>query len=517
MWQYYHGVSTPAPPVGPVVYSPTGRRRLAVNQAPGGSAYPFVEPSYDIENLLGDLYLAYTDDSQAFLPPFRVLWLYGFGTIYADPPDGYTPTHDYDIVIVDASDQVVFDSTLATNYNAADWNADLRIIEFLDIGRVCRLTMFTSWPPDLEPRDYLSNIVPENGLLDSRTLELMPRSVRSIALYGDAPISRGNLKFQNGYNTTLVVTPPPAHDGGRRVTTLTAGAAPGSGLGRYPGCEDISRLATINGIAGDNRGNFIFAALDCLRVEQPNSVVGELATLVPATIKFSDDCTACNDCQGYRDVYEALRTQWARMVSIGQAAEQARDQYLDNRKRWILSGRDRQAVPLRLAMQPSAGCRLSVSGAYCNNRPTALSNLVLRFSFVYTDPASFGITADTPFVGVPVCGTAIRSGNLRSSSEELAGRTSPNQPELYAMLGEWPVYEAQFDLVAAGGMAFTNFMLEFANCDQSQQAQAVLEAFDGNTGQRLTFFEDWPQNQVSAAIRPIKAVAGFMTFDPCSV
>ncbi len=498
-----------------VVYA--GRQHIGVDQPPGGMSYPFVSPSYDVQNLLADFYLAYNDNKQLFVPPFRISWLGGFGDQPSDVPAGCVQVHPYDLHVVDANDRLVFGSESATAFRMRDWNASLQVIEFETADTVCRVVLFKGWSADDVPRNYDYNIVPDNGVLDSRTLELIPRRVRSIRLQGDPAAESGNLKFENGYNTTFVVTPPPANDGGRKVTTILAGAAPGSGLGRYPACDDFVPLSKINGIPGDGRGNFIISAADCLRVTQPSHIVAQTASLTPATVQISNDCSACSDCQDYRSVYEALRRQWASMVTIGHAAEAARDQYTENRKRWILSGRARQAIPLRLAVSPASYCRVSITGAYCNNGAAAIGNLKLRFSLVYSNGAYPDIVANTPGSGVPICGSAIRAGNFQRSSSMLAGRTSSTTPELYAMLGAWPTYEAQFDTVSSGGMAFVNFMLQFPSCDASQQAQVVLEAIDGDTGSSLTYFNDWPQNTEPLPVRPLLALAGFMPDDPCSI
>ena len=94
------------------------RQPIGVNQPPsGGTNYPFVRPSEDIQYLLGDVYLSYPDDSYTYEYPLRIEWLYGFGTAPVTPPAGYpTPTHTHDVIIKDANDVTVFDSTLADSY-----------------------------------------------------------------------------------------------------------------------------------------------------------------------------------------------------------------------------------------------------------------------------------------------------------------------------------------------------------------------------------------------------------------
>ena len=98
--------------------SGTGRRGIGVNQPQSGLDYPLVNPSEDARYLLADVYLAYDDPgayNSTITPsqhPLRIKWLYGVGCSASSAPAwAPAPTHAADIVIVDAQDNVVFDST----------------------------------------------------------------------------------------------------------------------------------------------------------------------------------------------------------------------------------------------------------------------------------------------------------------------------------------------------------------------------------------------------------------------
>lgn len=151
---------------------PRARHPIGVNQPPnGGTDYPFIRPSPDIYFLLGDFYLSYPDDTCSYAYPFRIEWMYGFGTRQysesgseVDPLPGYpTPTHEYDVLIKDANDVTVFDSTLVGvgddednvdpfKYN--DWYSRYIVIEWTDRSKdiVCRCTKFIGW--DSYSTDY---------------------------------------------------------------------------------------------------------------------------------------------------------------------------------------------------------------------------------------------------------------------------------------------------------------------------------------------------------------------------
>ena len=91
------------------VADPQGRQPIGVDQPPGsGTNYPFVQPSLDIQYLLGDLFLSFDDLSDTYEFPLKVSWLFGFGVTVVAPPAGYpTPTHARDIIVTDVNDVVV--------------------------------------------------------------------------------------------------------------------------------------------------------------------------------------------------------------------------------------------------------------------------------------------------------------------------------------------------------------------------------------------------------------------------
>lgn len=498
--------SAPPPDPGDVVLLASGRRRIGVDQPQGGSQYPLLRPSTDIQDLLADFYLAYSDDTSRFSLPFHIAWLHGFGEDSSTPPDGAVAAHDYDIWVVDDAGRLVFDSTQATSFVTKDWDTRLRIVQWESADAVCRLVYFLGWDPDNTPRTYDLDLIPQQAELDSRTLELMPRRVRSLRLAGHEKFSQGVVRLRNGYSTTLELPTTTATPGGRANTTVLVGAQGGSGLGRYPGCSDIKQITHIDGVGPDAHGNFLLAAAECLRVEQrPHQVV------------LYDNCTPCYECEDFGNVYEILRSLWDKMVQVGHAAEAARDQYMANRTRWLEAGRERQSLPLRLAISSASGCRTSVTGAFCNTGNEILSNLVLKFHFVYSNPLYPELAAATPLTGTPICGTGTRVGNFRQDATHLAGRFSSNAAELYQMQGSWPTYTAQFDAVRGSKMAMVNFLMVIPGCDGSQPVEMVLEAVDGNTGNPVTYRPDWPTNVAARLpVKPLRVQSTLFFKDPCS-
>ena len=139
----------------------------------------------------------------------------------------------------------------------------------------------------------------------------------------------GHVRFLSGFNT--VQTPDETKLSGlQRVTKLTLSATPGSGLGRYPGCEspDIV-IREINGQRPDEHGRFLLSATGCYWVRQPqNTVPGarNLLALEPTTLQIGNDCGPCCVRDDYVRVYKGLRRVWQTYKEIGQRAVTTRDQ-----------------------------------------------------------------------------------------------------------------------------------------------------------------------------------------------
>ena len=188
--------------------NPRGRQPIAVNQPPGGgSLYPFVNPSPDILYLLGDFFVSFDDLSDEIVYPLRVAWMYGFGTNSVSPPSGWpTPTHSHDLVVVDANDVIVFNSTLATRFTHSTWDNRLLILEWTNADRVCRCTKFTAWTQadidDGQTITYDNYIEPVNGELQADCWYKLPKRITSVQV-GLTNIKHKRIKLSEGYNVTL--------------------------------------------------------------------------------------------------------------------------------------------------------------------------------------------------------------------------------------------------------------------------------------------------------------------------
>jgi hypothetical protein len=159
----YFGPIAPAPvECAAFAYASFGRKGIGVTQPISGTDFPLVEPSEDVRYLLADFQLDYPDPAdydsavEAFKPPFRLAWMYGFGcdpsTIPANSSSSLSeslgsestdefppiPTHGIDIVVFDDDGRTVFDSTTAEDFTARDWGPRLRIYNWGASNVSCR-------------------------------------------------------------------------------------------------------------------------------------------------------------------------------------------------------------------------------------------------------------------------------------------------------------------------------------------------------------------------------------------
>jgi hypothetical protein len=253
-------------------FGPRGQQSIGVLQPPSGSRsdYPFVSPQEDIQRMLGDFYLSYEDPGCELALPFRVAWLYGFGTNVVPPIPGFPdPVHSHDIIVEDANGFRIFDSTQATDFVKIPFADRLETIEWKTGDAICRVTRHTVFNPNLPTPVFDLYITPENGEVDGRTYRRVPLRVRSLRV-GLVKMEMDDVRFQEGFNVDFTPGEPVANDGGRRVTPLEMRARPGDGIGRQDGCEGVEPLIRrINGVGPDSSGNFKLDADGCYRIQRP--------------------------------------------------------------------------------------------------------------------------------------------------------------------------------------------------------------------------------------------------------
>jgi hypothetical protein len=435
-----------------ITYDPRGREGLGVVQPSSGIVYPLVSPSDDLRDLLADFFLSYEDPATLdggtpYTKPFSIAWLYGVGLTVNAPDDAPTPTHAVDLIVTDAADRVVFDSTEATSFDQYVWGDVYKIFVWQDPVQVCRLVVHTAWPPtgDITPHEYELHILPTDGKLDDRTLARLPKRVRSLTVVLDTLDGVANIDIVAAENVDMVTAAPVLTDGKRRENVVTLNASP---RGEYSDCgEKVTYLSRINGVGPDEVGHFLLAADGCYYFRRPMTLVSTSPRrMVPSIelngvaghLKFGNDCTPCCVCGDFVDAALQLNRLGVAYGVIGATVMSARELYHENRARWLESLACRIQTPIRVAMLPQGGPYIDIVGQFCNQSQNCLVDLAMVFT----------LTAVPSAAGVVVVCASTRIWTNDGASP-------------YTMGGTFPEYSAFWDSVNPGSSVKVQFRLQF--------------------------------------------------------
>lgn len=491
-----------------------GGRGTGVN--PEGSDYPFVDPQDDIRGLLADAFLAH--EVRAVKLPLRIVWIRGLGEGFASSYSSQSSEssasdftdHDVDVVIKDANDVTIFDSREADSYRQSDFGTRLRIHEWIQVDTsVCRIVQHTQFEDAEDVYSIPYIISPTNGILDERVSQLLPRRVTSLT--ANFTTMRESVQLVSGYNTVLTpgddsisvpgqglpsaliprITPSFSNRPTLRPRQkITLSAHAGSGLGAFPGCDDEAiYIERINAVPPDSDGDFLLSAGECYYVRQPDTVLADdLRTRdTPATLKIGNDCGPCCECIEFAQTYKGVRRLWDKFNTLGNTAEDARDLFKINLRRWASQKECREGSPLRLASAVTAvgdALYVDISGAICNTTDACLLDLDLTIGLVWicdvgSSESSMGDpeppinvggqcvegmedeerAGSSPSVGPQECNTSVTKTRIRARQ--------PYQPE-----GSWPCYKFHWDEVDSGrSVNFKTRLMwkkcksQLANCD----------------------------------------------------
>lgn len=467
-------------------FTPDGRRGIGVNQPQAGMDYPLIAPSADIQYLLADFHIAYGDQPHEIKHPLHIKWLYGLGCDEPTtaPPGTPTPTHAADIVVADANDVIVFDSTTAATFNTWCWGLKktaacpdsyaYQMYEWHNATTTCQLVAYKTWPiltdagdSDI-PRNYAQHLVPVNAVIDERAVYKKPKQVTSFILVkkNSAPqiVAGPTVEFTAGFNINAPAVAG-LERGLRRTNSVTFNATPGAGKGKFVDCrepiEQVSccnnpvAITSINGLSGPNVN---IASNDCLwtrpplvyvdaaesagPIFTPSAVFGTLRTVTidgHTTQQIGSDCTTpCCTCNDYEDVARYMNSTRDRYATIGEASKIVLQSHIANIDRWATQRQCRQTQPLKACMTPQRCPILDVVVQYCNMCEKCVQNVVLNIEF-----DAGGNTATL------ACGYTNVSNNKTNKGA-------------YRLGGSWPNFSAPLGNVDAGNSATASFRLEFA-------------------------------------------------------
>ena len=464
----------------PHLLVPDGRQPIGVAQQLGHE-YPLVQPSSDVRYLIADAYLNFDDPADydssltEYTLPFSIKWLYGFGCDDAAKPAwAPDPIHYAEILIVDADDRTVFDSTVASSHTEDTWSDRLNVHEWKTDDSIMKLVVHTKWQEDyVTPQDYPVHLAPTSAVLDERAVERQPKRLKSL-LVGLQNITGDDIELQAGYNIDLIdqgaieEASPLAFVGGQisgGITSLRAGhrlelsGAPGGGLGLFPGCGELdTAVRTINGIPANEHGDWLLIPEQCYWYERPSTVIRHgdiynrrIVQVTQNTIQLHNNCVPCCECEDFVEVKLAVDAQYDEWRTIGQGAEQTRDLYKDNRDRWLEQKLCREDQPQRLNVEAHCSSYISIGYTFCNTGLECVGPLEVIFE-VTTYGYSPGETASE---------TALELFIVPNRTRKNTGTT--HRMYAYTLGGSYPTYTAHWESLDSHTPGLLKFMLR--SCD----------------------------------------------------
>lgn len=416
---------------------------LGMGVEPLGINYPFVAPSPDIKGLFSDLFLSHAEWDAVV--PFRVSWVKGFcnGQSSCGPSESSsigdpTPTHAADLVILDANDDVVFDSTLALSFNKWHWGT-YWIYEWKNSTAVCRVVVQDSL--DITETPYQSIFRPDSAILNERTHILVPKLVTSLGVEDEGFTER--VYLEAGYNMVADVSDFSTH---RQGHTIKLSAFPGEGQGRYPNSGlQGNPIRTINNIPPDSQGRFLFSAQSCHWLERPYNY--GLNTLIDHTLKLNNNCQApCADVD-YANVYRGLINVHEKLTDVKDRLSEVRDSYTAGVNSLLAQRECQTQQPTQaILLSTTPGKLVAAAASFCNTDNSTKYNITLVLTFAAAVPGQV-VPCRTTMTGVqPPCPPV-----------------APQQPCIVRqeLPGSWPVYHMSWPKLDPGKAVFIKTLLKF--------------------------------------------------------
>lgn len=366
---------------------------------PTGSDYPFVAPSENIAGLLADLWIEHV--FPGVVGPLRITQITGLDLAFTDDLNDSliedSPVHPVDVIIKDANNFTVFNSTNALHYRARDYGPRLRLHEWLFLPYVvCRIVQHAAFASTEEIRTIPSVIVPDNGILQARCSMTLPERVTGL-IVGDDNLDEG-IQFTAGYNMRLSLDTNVSGYGLRRVNRITVNAEPGEGLGIYDDCpeeDECLKWTKVNGSAVSGDVQFFLDGCYWIRPDIIYEVIGTeedpglRAKFLSNQLTVGNDCDPCCLCSDYVNVFESLRKLYDVYADLGARTEAARDLYQTNRDRWLAQKACRENSNIFVSAVGYDCIEADVVIGICNTRAYCLRDVTVQITINFnTDGVS---------------------------------------------------------------------------------------------------------------------------------
>lgn len=461
-------------------YSDRGRRGIGVIQPQSGLDYPFVArasglrtteapadgvtPADDVRHLVADFFLAFDDPGEysssraKVVPPLRIKYLYNVGCWDNDVPIGFPSVRAgnvADIVVVDANDTIVFDTTDGADVQdkIEEWGTDYKIYSWKKQDQVCQLVSYTTWTTaDDDKKHFCKYLAPANAILDARATYKMPRRLRTLAVRNSGnttPRYNGKVRFRNGYNTELVATPSVASNF-RNNTRVVFNAVATSGLGKYPNCpedtlEAVQPLKKINGLSPIN-GDIVIGAEDCIWVRRPveKDSTGDIVPDPIVRQQIGADCPPCCECLDYASTALYMNQVQSQYSLIGDRVNDIKLLHEQNVARW-LDQRECSVNPLKLYLVPQRCPYMDIAIMLCNPCQSCAPSSVLTLNLSATGNINTFATVQCGYTALFAAGINGRAVPINVTYVDGGTQLS-----------------TQFPLIRGGGSAYLKLRVKFS-------------------------------------------------------
>jgi hypothetical protein len=422
-----------------------GGTGIGVN--PNGHYFPFVKEITGAKRLFADMYLGHRVESAVL--PLRLSYIQGF-----TQPDSYSPSNRADLIVVDADDNVIFNSNNAADYRYNEWSDRFTIHEWISAAAVCRIVQHTGQNDLEDVLNYPFEQYLTDAVLDERVSELWPKGVTKVIANGTD--ITGDLEILQGYNFQTTLDSVVRTGGRSRVNSVSVSAEAGVGEGLAPGCEEaIPLLRRINQVGPTEKGAFVLSASACLSVIRPatfvSNYVGSKAVLDierdgKSGVLLKNNCLPCCSCDDFVNTYKGIRQLYDRYAVLGDRANVVRDRHAENVNRWLAQKECREALPIKTGLMPyKVGTASGVKAVVgvCNASGVCKGEVETTITFE-----------------VPV-------ERYDSPREQLFAVVHPDsifsyvdnglKPQRYTLSGDWPEYKVKWDVLESQALARVKF------------------------------------------------------------
>ena len=421
-----------------------GGTGIGVN--PNGYYFPFVKEVAGAERLFADMYVGHRVESVVL--PLRLSYIQGF-----TQPGSYSPSNRADLIVVDADDNVIFNSNNAADYRYNEWSDRFTIHEWISATAVCRIVQHTGQNDLEDVLTYPFEQTLTDAVLDERVSELWPKGVTKIIANGTD--ITGDLEILQGYNFQTTLDSVVRTGGQPRVNSVSVSAEAGVGEGLAPGCEEaIPLLRRINQVGPTEKGAFVLSASACLSVIRPatfvSNYVGSKAVLEierdgKSGVLLKNNCLPCCSCDDFVNTYKGIRQLYDRYAVLGDRANVVRDRHAENVNRWLAQKECRESLPIKTGLIPykmGLGAGVKAVVGVCNASGVCKGEVEADITFEIPETAN---QYDEKLIAL------VHPDSIFSYVD------NGLKPQRYALSGKWPEYKVKWDMLESQALAKVKF------------------------------------------------------------